>query len=102
MRHILISATAALCLLAPAAQAQQATKVYRSASPITPGTNVRSGNGIALACSAAGTVRLIMDDGSFFDVYALVSTAFIDNIAVTGVNVPGTTATCTVTVLRSF
>lgn len=96
-----LAAAMALSLLASGAEAQQATRIYRSASPITPGTRVAAGAAVALACSAAGNERLIMDDGSFFDVYALVGTAIIDNLAVSGVNVAGTTATCTVTVLRN-
>ena len=101
MRRFLLPVVTALCLLAPAAEAQTA-KAYRSSSPITPGTAVPFGDGVALACSAAGTLRLVMQDGSFLDFYALQGTAIVDNLAVRDVNAAGTTATCTVSVLRSY
>ena len=101
MRRFLLPAITALCLLAPAAEAQTA-KVYRSSSTITPGTAVPAGDGIALACSAAGNLRLIMQSGSSLDLYATQGTAIIDNIAVQDVNAANTTATCTVSVLRSY
>jgi hypothetical protein len=101
MRRVLTCAVAALCLLAPSAHAQ-AAKAYRSSSPITPGTPVPFGDGVALACSVGGPVRLVMQDGSFLDFYATQGTAIIDNLAVKDVNAAGTTATCAVTVLRSY
>lgn len=101
MRSVLIGAVAALCLLASAAEAQTA-KVYSSSSPVTPGTAVQPGTGVALSCSVAGTVRLVMSDGSFLDFYATQGTAIIDNMSVRDVNAAGTTGTCTVSVLRSY
>jgi hypothetical protein len=101
MRSLVLGAAMALSLLASAAQAQT-VKVYRSAAPITPGTPIAAGDGIALACSAAGTLRLVMQNGSFLDFYAQQGTAIVDNIAVSDVNAANTTATCTVTVLRSY
>lgn len=101
MRHILICAVAALPLLGSAAHAQ-AAGTYGHSDPITPGTNVQPGNGVALACTAAGNVRLIMQDGSFLDLYAQQGTAIIDHISAKGVNAAGTTATCAVSVLRSY
>jgi hypothetical protein len=79
-----------------------ASNVYSSASPITPGTAVQPGTGVAISCSAAGTLRLVMSDGSFLDLYATQGTAIIDNLSVKDVNAAGTTATCTVSVLRSY
>jgi hypothetical protein len=101
MRAVIFCALAVFPLLAPAAEAQT-TKVYRSSSTITPGTPVPAGDGIALACSAAGTLRLIMQSGSSLDLYAQQGTAIIDSIAVQDVNAANTTATCTVSVLRSY
>jgi hypothetical protein len=98
--RLLICAAAALSLLTSAAQAQPA-KIYRSASTITPGTPVPAGDGVALACSAAGMIRLVLLYGTL-DLYAQVGTAIIDNIAVSDVNAANTTATCTVSVLRSY
>lgn len=98
MRRALLLAVTALCLLAPAAQAQSA-RIYTQARPITPGTPVAPGYGIALACSAAGNERLVMSNGSFLDVYAQQGTAIIDNLSVKDVNAAATTAACTVTVL---
>jgi hypothetical protein len=76
--------------------------VYSSSSPITPGTPVSPGSGICIACSAPGNLRLVMSDRSFLDLYATQGTAIIDNIAAIDVNAAGTTATCTVSVLRSY
>jgi hypothetical protein len=73
---------------------------YRSSSPITPGTTVRAGDGVCIACSVAGFVRLLMQEGSYLDVYAQPGTAIIDNIAVIGVDAANTTATAKVAVLR--
>ncbi|MFC6790583.1 hypothetical protein ACFQE0_13800 [Methylobacterium komagatae] len=73
---------------------------YRSSSPITPGTTVTAGDGVAIACSADGFVRLLMQEGSYLDVYAQTGTAIIDNLAVIGVDAPNTTATAKVSVLR--
>lgn len=101
MRCTFICAVAALALLGTPALAQTA-RVYRSAAPITPGTPVPAGDGVALACSAAGNERLVMQDGTFLDLYATQGTAIIDNLSVKDVNAAGTTATCTVTVLRSY
>jgi hypothetical protein len=101
MTRTAFGAALALALIGSAAAAQSA-KAYRSASPITPGTSVPFGDGVALACSAAGTVRLVMQDGSFLDMYAVQGTAIVDNLAVRDVNAAGTNATCTVTVLRSY
>ena len=92
----------ACALLAPLpalAQLSQ-TFTYRSASPITPGTPVPSGDGVAMACSAPGTLRLMMQDGSLLDFYAQQGTAIVDNLAVRDVVTSGTSATCAVTVLR--
>ncbi|TXN41413.1 hypothetical protein FV232_19780 [Methylobacterium sp. WL30] len=86
----------------PASAQQQNNGVYRSAAPITPGTPVPYGDGVVLACSAPGTIRLVMQDGSPFDVYATQGTAILDDMAVRDVNAAATTATCTVTVLRRF
>ncbi|BAQ43976.1 hypothetical protein [Methylobacterium aquaticum] len=71
-----------------------------AARPITPGTIVRAGRGVVIACSAAGNVRLVMADGSFLDVYAGVGTAEFFGYAVVGVDGPGTTATAKVTVVE--
>ena len=79
-----------------------AARNYKAASPITPGTPVAPGDGVAIACSAAGMLRLVMVDGSFLDFYATQGTAIVDNLAVTGVSAAGTTATCSVSVLRRY
>lgn len=100
MKRALLGAALALALTVPAAA--QTAKVYRSAAPITPGTAVPFGDGAALACSAAGTLRLVMQDGTFLDFYAQQGTAIVDNLAVRDVNAAGTSATCTVSVLRSY
>lgn len=76
-----------------------APNVYTAARRITPGTGVSSGSGIVIACSAEGTVRLVMHDGSFLDVYVFPGTTKIDALAVKDVNVAGTTATATVSVV---
>lgn len=101
MRRMMLCAVAALSLLSAPALAQT-TKFYGSSSPITPDTNVQPGNGVALGCSTAGMVRLIMQDGTFLDLYATQGTAIIDNLAVKGVSSAGTTATCAVSVLRNL
>ena len=73
---------------------------YSSARVITPGKGgVRSGSGVGIACSADGIVMLVMVDGSLYPVRAKDGHAQIDDIEVTDVNVPGTTATAVVTVL---
>jgi hypothetical protein len=102
IRIFLALALAGVSSFVPAAAEAQTTKVYRGATTITPGTPVPAGDGIALACSAAGTLRLVMQSGSTLDLYATQGTAIIDNIAVSDVNAAGTTATCTVSVLRSY
>lgn len=101
MRSALLCAFAALPLLVSSAEAQTA-KIYSSASPITPGTPVAPGNGIALACSVGGNLRLVMSDGTFLDLYTIQGTAIIDNLSARDVNAAATTATCTVSVLRSY
>jgi len=73
---------------------------YRSSLPITPGTNVAAGDGLCVACSSAGYVRLLMQDGSYLDIYAQQGTAIIDDLAVSGVDVANTTATAKIAVLR--
>lgn len=80
----------------------QSAPAYRSAAPITPGTPVSSGDGVALACSAPGTLRLVMQDKSFLDFYALQGTAIVDNLSVTDVNAVASNAVCNVTVLRRY
>ncbi|MFG5120870.1 hypothetical protein [Methylorubrum sp. POS3] len=91
----------ACALLAPLpVLAQSVVPAYRSAAPITPGTPVSSGDGVALACSVGGTLRLVMHDGSLLDFYAQQGTAIVDNLAVKDVSAAGTSATCSVTVLR--
>ncbi len=90
----------ACALLAAAPALAQTVPAYRGAAPITPGIEVSSGDGVALACSTAGTIRLVMHDGSLLGFYAQQGTAIVDNLAVKGVSVAGTTATCDVTVLR--
>lgn len=77
-----------------------ASDVYRSSSIITPGTPVAPGDGVAIACSAPGTLRLRMQEGSAMDVYALQGTAILDNLSVIDVVAVQTTATATVSVLR--
>lgn len=71
---------------------------YTSARLVTPGTLGANGSAVCIACSAAGTVNLIMTDATVLTVYASVGTAIIDNLAVKGVQ-PGGTATATVSVL---
>jgi hypothetical protein len=99
VRSLALAAVMSSALAAVPAVAQVST-AYRSAAPITPGTPVSSGDAVALACSAAGTLRLVMHDGSFLDFYAQQGTAIVDNLAVRDVNAAATTATCTVSVLR--
>lgn len=97
----LVRSLALACLLAaPLPALAQQSPVYRSSSPITPGTPVFPGDAVALACSAAGTLRLQMQDGSFLDFYAQQGTAIVDNLAVRDVSAAATTATCAVAVLR--
>ena len=45
-----------------------------------------AGDGVAIACSADGFVRLLMQEGSYLDVYAQTGTAIIDSLAVIGVD----------------
>lgn len=58
---------------------------YRTARTITPGTRAKPGNGYRIACSTAGWVRLLMDDGSPYDVYATVGQGGEDGVAISGV-----------------
>lgn len=103
IRIILALALAAgVSSFVPAVAQAQTTKVYRSSTTITPGTPVPAGDAVALACSAAGMIRLVMQSGSSLDLYAQQGTAIIDNMAVSDVNAANTTATCTVSVLRSY
>jgi hypothetical protein len=81
-----------------------AQTAYTTARPVTPGTNVAAGSGYRAACSAAGFVRLIMTDGTLYDIYASQGTGGEDGIAVVGVATTGTPSpagTCTVTVLAT-
>lgn len=90
----------ACALLAPLPALSQQSSVYRSGSTITPGTPVQPGDGVALACSNGGTLRMMMQDGSLLDFFAQQGTAIVDNLAVRDVVASGTSATCIVTVLR--
>lgn len=101
MRRALLCAVTAFSLLASSAEAQTA-KAYYGATLIAPGTPVPPGSGVALACSAAGNLRLVMSDRSFLDLYATQGTAIIDNLSAIDVNAANTTATCAVSVLRSY
>ncbi|MFK5600250.1 hypothetical protein ACFZ8E_25105 [Methylobacterium sp. HMF5984] len=101
MRTINVLPLLALLMLPVPAEAQ-ASPAYRSSSPITPGTPVPFGDGVAFACSAPGTVRLVMQDGTFLDFYAQVGTAIVDSLAAKDVNAGATTATCSVSVLRRY
>lgn len=97
----LVRPLALACALVAATPAlAQTASVYRSAAPITPGTPVPSGDGVALACSNAGTLRLMMQDGSSLDFYAQQGTAIVDNLAIRDVVAAASTAVCAVTVLR--
>jgi hypothetical protein len=89
----------AALLLGPLPAASQTVAAYRSAATITPGTPVAPGDAVALACSVAGTIRLVMTNNSTLDFYALQGTAIVDNLAVKDVSASATTATCTVAVL---
>lgn len=89
--------TAAMLAAAPAVA--QTVPAYRSAATINPGTPVPPGDAVALACSAAGTLRLVMANGGTLDFYALQGTAIVDSLAVRDVNAAATNATCTVAVL---
>lgn len=80
---------------------------YIGAVPLTPGVNLppeRSGSGYRIACSAAGWFRLIMYDGSSYDVYANQGQGGEDGLKVIGVatagNTPTPVGTGTVQVLR--
>ena len=74
---------------------------YTLARKIIPGAGgVSAGTGVVVACSSAGVVRLVMaNGGGFLDVYVTVGTAEFTGYAVVDVDVPGTTATATVTVV---
>lgn len=100
MRRALLPLALLAASVAPAAA--QTVTPYRAAAPITPGTPVPSGDGVALACSAPGTLRLVMQNGSFLDFYALQGTAIVDNLSVTDVNAAASNAVCNVTVLRRY
>lgn len=66
---------------------------YRSARTAAVGSRIKNGVGYRIACASAGWVRLVMDDGSFYDVYAVVGTGGEDGISVTGIaNTPKTPA----------
>jgi hypothetical protein len=102
MRRFFAALALSGALIAAPASAQQSSTLYVASSPITPGTDVEPGTGVSLACSAAGVVRLVMAKGTTLDVQASVGQAIIDRMAIKGVSVSGTTATCVVTVLRNF
>ncbi len=80
-----------------------AQTAYTTAQPITPGTNLSAaGMGYRAACSSAGYVRLIMADGSLYDLYATVGLGGEDGIGIIGVATTGTptpAGTCTITAL---
>jgi hypothetical protein len=73
---------------------------YRLATAITPGSSVRAGDGVGIACTAEGYVGLLMDGGSVYRIYVYPGTSQLDGIAVSGVDVATTTATAVVTVLK--
>jgi len=100
MHRVLLLAALLLASVAPQPASAQQSPVYRSSSPITPGTPVQPGDAVAMACSNNGTLRLQMQDGSYIDFYALQGTAIVDNLAVRDVVAAFSTATCSVSVLR--
>lgn len=73
--------------------------VYSHGKIITPGTPVVPGSRVLIAASVAGMVRLVLADGSFADIYAIVGTTEVPDLAVKDVNAAGTTATASITVL---
>ena len=67
---------------------------------ITPGTPVAAGRRAFIACTAAGTVRLKLSNGSTLDVPVSVGPNLIDNVAVVDVVAANSTGTFVVSVLN--
>jgi hypothetical protein len=76
------------------------SEIYRSAVAVTPGTPVRAGDGVGIACTAEGFVGLLMDGGGIYRQYVYPGPNQIDGLAVSGVDVSTTTAAVVVTILR--
>lgn len=73
---------------------------YLGARPVSADQTLTApGRGVFIATTAAGNVRLRMQDGSFLVVPAAVGPTLFDNLAVTGYTASGTTATAVVSVL---
>lgn len=68
-------------------------RVVQGVTKCVPDQLVSPGTGVVLSAGTAGIVRLLMQDGSSFDVYAVVGTTELNNYAVRGYSTTGTTAT---------
>lgn len=80
---------------------------YTGAMPLVPGTNLTNsqvGRAYRIGCSSAGWFRLIMLDGSNYDVYANQGQGGEDGIQILGVassaNTPSPAGAGTVSVLK--
>jgi hypothetical protein len=60
------------------------------AFPVTPGTSVPRGRAYRIACTTDGYFRLIMANGSFYDVFATRGQGGEDGISIVGVAATGT------------
>ena len=72
---------------------------YTGAVLIAPGIPVTPGQGVFIACTEAGVVRLLLKDDSFLDVPVVVGSSMIDNLSVKDVVAGATTAAAAVSVL---
>lgn len=72
---------------------------YVGAVLITPGTPVTPGRGVFIACTAPGSVRLLLSNDSTLDVPIAAGSSILDNFAVKDVVAANTSATVAVSVL---
>lgn len=104
LRRLALALAALAGLSAPAfAQFTEATPIYNSARPLVPGQIYTPSGSWRAACSSAGWIRLVMGDGSLYDLYASVGMGGEDGISIIGVaasGAPSPAASCVVTSLR--